>query len=742
MFHRRFLPARTAAPELLLLLLLPMLLLRGLPGCCGLAARLAVPTRLRNTIVLGGPRSPSPAPLSLPLKRHGRRSCSSSRTAPLPARAEVLFGEEEDPSGPKGILSRKAPRVVAAAASAILLLGLSACLSARISSLVSPLASSLAALGPSLLRRLPAAAPIRTRPLALALGIVLTARALALAFGAGRRRARDATSEWQRYAEHPGARGRAILAMVAKQSLWIATAAVLGGLGARARSKRLRRHAGAAFSASLLGLGPLYVKLGQIASCRKGLLGEEWIEALEDLQDRVPARKGSEALELAHSALPGGRDDFDKCFVDFDTTPLAAASLGQVHRARLRDTGEEVAIKVQRPHLKKIYDRDLALLTALARSMDKLSSLRSRGSGGAGPSWTQIFADAEAILYREIDYRDEASNAARFASDFGLGIGGTSNATTTALARNSKPMPEASSWIRTPHVYPHLSSERLLVQEYVPSIKITDGPGLDAANLTAEDRAGLADDLARAYLRQFCCNLFFSTDPHPGNLGVELVPTDGHDGTNLSTSTRPRLVMYDFGQVATLTKSQADGILEIIEAIIDTDVERSIEAFQKMEVLVEDADLDQVRQKVAENYRTGKIKANRKKLRQKGFTFRDDDNDGESGLLSANKTTAAAAESQGGYSESQVMSSFTLPAEYAFVARAISQMDGVGKSLDPDFDFISSAAPYIVEIKGTDLYLKDEATKFARSCQERLEMLRDFWTKGIQAWISTSTQNK
>ena len=83
-----------------------------------------------------------------------------------------------------------------------------------------------------------------------------------------------------------------------------------------------------------------------------------------------------------------------------------------------------------------------------------------------------------------------------------------------------------------------------------------------------------------------------------------MVPTTRYAGSEVSSPTmRPRLVMYDFGQAATLSKSQADGILEIIEAIIDTDVDRSIEAFQKMEVLVDGADLDQVRSKVAENYR-------------------------------------------------------------------------------------------------------------------------------------------
>lgn len=97
-----------------------------------------------------------------------------------------------------------------------------------------------------------------------------------------------------------------------------------------------------------------------------------------------------------------------------------------------------------------------------------------------------------------------------------------------------------------------------------------------------------------------------------GNIGVEIVPrtskpkplsTSRNPETSSSSTVKPRLVMYDFGQASTLTRNQADGILEIIEAIIDTDVDRSIKAFQKMGVLVDGADLDQVRKKVAENYR-------------------------------------------------------------------------------------------------------------------------------------------
>ena len=336
---------------------------------------------------------------------------------------------------------------------------------------------------------------------------------------ARRRQLEDATSEWQRYAQRPGSRGRAIMMLMIKQCCFIAAARIASILGKKSNqgAVSIRQHAGRKFSTGILKLGPLYIKLGQIVSCRPGLLGEEWVDGLSDLQDKVPARTGQNAMDLVYSALDGGKEEFDRLFLDFDSTPLAAASLGQVHRAKLRQNGDEVALKVQRPHLRQIYDQDFALLTTIAKWMDRLSK-SGTNVGGVESSWTRIFADAESILYREIDYRDEAENAVRFANDFGLDIGGFSSSTTTASARNNETLPDAAEWLRTPYIYTELSNERLLVQEYVPSFKITDTAKLDAANISQEDRIKLADDLARAYLRQFCSNLFFSTDPHPGKI--------------------------------------------------------------------------------------------------------------------------------------------------------------------------------------------------------------------------------
>jgi predicted unusual protein kinase regulating ubiquinone biosynthesis (AarF/ABC1/UbiB family) len=238
--------------------------------------------------------------------------------------------------------------------------------------------------------------------------------------------------------------------------------------------------------------------MGQILSCRDNLFPSSWIEAMEKLQDQVPARRGEDALQLAYEAM-GGKEEFDRIFKEFDPEPLAAASLGQVHKAVLREnlrlpntrdaTDGVVAVKVQRAKLRQIYDQDLVVMNKIAAAMDKMGNARAN-VGGVSQSWVEIFRDAEAILYREIDYRDEAVNARRFANDFGLDIGGKplqrSSSTTSrndeppvATSKDGEALPSASGWLRTPYVYTDLSSEKVLVMEFVPSIKVTNKAKLE-----------------------------------------------------------------------------------------------------------------------------------------------------------------------------------------------------------------------------------------------------------------------
>ena len=532
------------------------------------------------------------------------------------------------------------------------------------------------------------------RPALLLVIAFLSLSSIVSTIQAQRRQALDATSEWGRYAQYPAARGRAVMMIFFRLlPFWVRQR-----LANDERKTILKTKSGTIFADSLLRLGPLYIKLGQILSCRENLLPTEWITAMERLQDKVPAKSGRDALELAHSAC-GSAERFEELFSDFDSVPLAAASLGQVHRATLRGGNNEiVAIKIQRPHLREIYDQDLALLTQIARAVDKIGGKRGK-VGGVSQSWTQIFEDAKTILYREIDYRDEAENCARFNADFGLGKGGV-DVPAAAKSLDQKPLPSAASWLRVPYVFQNISSEKALIMEYVPSIKITNKAKLDAANVTMESREYLADSLARVYLRSFCVNRFFSTDPHPGNLGVEILENG-----------MPRLVMYDFGQACELNGDQAEGILDVIEAIIDYDSGRCVEAFAKMGVLKDAADLRMVRAKVQDNFNTGKVTVKQKKLRKSGYKFK---------VTIPTDTANGVANDTMKVKDSEVMEFFQLPAEYAFVARALSQMDGVGKSLDGDFDFISSSAPYLVEIKGVGNYFKDEWGKWVVKVEKQV----------------------
>ena len=236
----------------------------------------------------------------------------------------------------------------------------------------------------------------------------------------------DATSEWGRYSDKPAARGMALSLLMMKLVPYAVLPNVLEFFSGKvkgedgkyiydspdeykaSRPRRLRERGGEMFADGLLRLGPLYIKIGQILSCRENLFPDEWIKAMERLQDRVPAKSGKEAWELAYAACPGGKTGFHRTFSDFNDVPLAAASLGQVHRAVLRESGEKVAIKIQRSRLRDIYDKDLALMKNIAKVADNIG--KAGKVGGVEQSWEGIFNDAETILYREIDYRDEADN--------------------------------------------------------------------------------------------------------------------------------------------------------------------------------------------------------------------------------------------------------------------------------------------------------------------------------------------
>jgi len=229
-------------------------------------------------------------------------------------------------------------------------------------------------------------------------------------------------------------------------------------------------------------LGPTFVKLGQLLSTRVELLPRAYLDALARLQDKVEPFAFDEVEKIVSSEL-GVR--MSKAFSDFDVTPMAAASLGQVHRARLRD-GRQVAVKVQRPGIRDAMLEDLDALDEIAEFLDKHTA------AGKRYEFCQMLDQFRKSLLRELDYRLEATNLTTIGAHL-----------------------EEFEHIVVPAPVLDYSTSRVLTMQYVQGKKITDLHPLARMEF---DGAALADELFRAYLQQILVDGFFHADPHPGNV--------------------------------------------------------------------------------------------------------------------------------------------------------------------------------------------------------------------------------
>jgi len=263
-------------------------------------------------------------------------------------------------------------------------------------------------------------------------------------------------------------------------------------------------------------LGPTFVKLGQLLSTRVELMPRAYLEALARLQDKVEPFAFDEVEKIVSSEL-GVR--MSKAFSDFDVTPMAAASLGQVHRARLRD-GRQVAVKVQRPGIRDAMLEDLDALDEIAEFLDKHTA------AGKRYEFRQMLDQFRKSLLRELDYRLEASNL-------------------TTIGANLKEFEH----IVVPAPILDYSTSRVLTMQYVHGKKITD---LHPMARMEFDGAALADELFRAYLQQILVDGFFHADPHPGNVFL----TDDY-----------RIALIDLGMVGRVMPGLQEQLLQLLLAI-------------------------------------------------------------------------------------------------------------------------------------------------------------------------------
>jgi predicted unusual protein kinase regulating ubiquinone biosynthesis (AarF/ABC1/UbiB family) len=269
-------------------------------------------------------------------------------------------------------------------------------------------------------------------------------------------------------------------------------------------------------AADLERLGPTFIKLGQLLSTRADLLPAPYLEALTRLQDKVGPFSFAEVEQIVAGEL-GVR--LSKAFARFDSIPIASASLGQVHRAELRD-GRNVVVKVQRPDIRDLIVKDLDALAELAEFLDAHTEM------GRRYDFAMMLGELRKSLLRELDYREEATNL--------LTLGESVREFALILV----PAPVAD-----------YTTSRVLTMDYVRGKKITALSPLARIEL---DGAELAEQLFRCYLQQMLVDGFFHADPHPGNVFL----TD--DG---------RVALLDVGMVGRLTGAFQDQMLRLLLAI-------------------------------------------------------------------------------------------------------------------------------------------------------------------------------
>ncbi|MEO0014421.1 MAG: hypothetical protein RLZZ535_2810, partial [Cyanobacteriota bacterium] len=299
---------------------------------------------------------------------------------------------------------------------------------------------------------------------------------------------------------------------------------------------------------NILELGPTFIKIGQSLSTRADLIPIEYIEEFSQLQDRVPPFSSELAIAVIEQEL--GKP-ISVLFAEFNPTPLAAASLGQVHKARLH-TGEDVVVKVQRPGLARLFNLDFEILHHLVRWLNRLLK------GIRKFNLEAIYREFFELLYLEIDYIHEGKNADRFRQNF-----------------------QDYQRVAVPQVYWQYTTSKILTLEYLPGIKIDNRPALEASQIDTQAVIQLG---ITCYLKQLLEDGFFQSDPHPGNMAV---------------SPRGDIIFYDFGTMAEVKTMAKDQMIKTFFAVLKNDTDEVVETLIYMGLIEPVADMTPVKRMIA-----------------------------------------------------------------------------------------------------------------------------------------------
>jgi len=407
-----------------------------------------------------------------------------------------------------------------------------------------------------------------------------------------------------------------------------------------ARLRRMSRQ----FRTLAVTMGGVLIKLGQFLSARVDVLPAEITEELAGLQDEVPPVPFGAIAGVLQQELGG----IDAHFVDFETRPLAAASLGQAHRARLRNDPAEpinVVVKVQRPGIEDVVRTDLAALRVVARWVMRYKPIRRRANV---PALMEEFART---LWEELDYRAEAANAERFAQLF---VGETD--------------------VAVPVVYRAHSTGRVLTLENVEGIRIDNVVAMQAAGISP---TAVAERLLDVYFMQVFQAGFFHADPHPGNIFVR--PRPRPPETAAEDPTPFQITFIDFGMMGNIQTLMGENLRRILLAVAKRDAAALTQIYSDMGFFLAGADLDRITE--AQEAVLGRLwgrslqemaRPSREEVQALGSEFKD--------LLRAFP--------------------FQVPQDFIYLGRAVGMLSGLTSQLHPDVNLWTQMERYALEIVG------------------------------------------
>lgn len=300
---------------------------------------------------------------------------------------------------------------------------------------------------------------------------------------------------------------------------------------------------------AILQLQGLFIKVGQLLSILTNFLPEAFQKPLEELQDQIPARPYSEIEQRITSELG---ESPETLFAHFEKEPVAAASIGQAHRATLKD-GTAVIVKVQHQNIEKIAEVDLTVMEKLTRLASRFYDIK-----GMEYAYTQV----RKMIEEELDFEQEATSMQQIKAN---------------LIHEEK--------FEIPDIHPAFCTARVLTTTYYKGVKISNTDQIKAWGL---DGRAIANRLVHAYCEMVFEDGFYHADPHPGNILVQ------EDGT---------IVLLDFGAVATLEPNTRVGLLELIEAAAKNDTEGIVNGLKKLGFIADERQAERISEKVIDAFR-------------------------------------------------------------------------------------------------------------------------------------------